>query len=44
MRWVLTLFFGVLAVLPAFAAAECTAIYGTGTHTFSLATGSPGEL
>jgi tungstate transport system substrate-binding protein len=43
-KWVLTLFLGVLAVLPAYAAQECTAIYGTGTHTFSLATGSPGEL
>ena len=43
-KWVLTLFLGVLAVLPAFAGEKCTAVYGTGIHTFSLATGSPGEL
>lgn len=27
-----------------FAGDECTAVFGTGTHRFSLATGSPGEL
>ena len=27
-----------------FAADEATTTYGTGTHSFSLATGSPGEL
>ncbi|MBU0767953.1 MAG: substrate-binding domain-containing protein [Proteobacteria bacterium] len=44
MKWVLTLVLGILVVLPAFAGEECTAVYGAGTHTFSLATGSPGEL
>ena len=44
MKWLLTLVLGILVVLPAFASEECTAVYGTGTHTFSLATGSPGEL
>jgi tungstate transport system substrate-binding protein len=34
----------LLVALPAFANEECTAVYGTGSHTFSLATGSPGEL
>jgi tungstate transport system substrate-binding protein len=44
MKWVLTLFLGVLSVLPASAGEECTAVYGTGAQAFSLATGSPGEL
>ena len=43
-KWVLALVFSMLVTLPAFAGDECTAVYGTGTHTFSLATGSPGEL
>jgi hypothetical protein len=30
--------------LPAYAGDECTAVHGTGAHTFSPATGSPGEL
>ena len=34
----------LLVALPALAKEECTAVYGTGSHTFSLATGSPGEL
>jgi tungstate transport system substrate-binding protein len=34
----------LLVALPVFANEECTAVYGTGSHTFSLATGSPGEL
>jgi tungstate transport system substrate-binding protein len=43
-KWVLALVFTMLVTLPVFAGDECTAVYGTGTHTFSLATGSPGEL
>jgi tungstate transport system substrate-binding protein len=34
----------LFVALPALANEECTAVYGTGSHTFSLATGSPGEL
>ena len=34
----------IFVTLPAFAGEECTEVYGTGTHAFSLATGSPGEL
>jgi len=43
-KWVLALFFSMLVTQPVFAGDECTAVYGTGTHTFSLTTGSPGEL
>ena len=43
-KWVLALAFSMLMTLPAFAGDECTALYGKGTHVFSLATGSPGEL
>ena len=31
-------------ILPALAADDCTEVYGSGAHTFRLATGSPGEL
>jgi tungstate transport system substrate-binding protein len=41
---VFALVLSVLVTLPVLAGDECTAVYGTGTHTFSLATGSPGEL
>ena len=34
----------ILVALPALADEKCTAVFGTGSHTFSLATGSPGEL
>jgi len=34
----------MLVALTAFAAEECTEVYGKGTQSFSLATGSPGEL
>jgi tungstate transport system substrate-binding protein len=40
----LALVLGILVVQPAFAEDKCTAVYGTGNHNFSLATGSPGEL
>jgi tungstate transport system substrate-binding protein len=40
----LALVFGIIMAVPVFAADDCTAIYGTGSDTFSLATGSPGEL
>jgi tungstate transport system substrate-binding protein len=40
----LAIFLGIFLVLPAFAGEECTAVYGTGAYSFSLATGSPGEL
>jgi len=30
--------------LPSLASEDCKAVYGNGSHTFSLATGSPGEL
>lgn len=36
--------FGVFMTLPAFAGDECTEVYGKGAQSFSLATGSPGEL
>jgi hypothetical protein len=32
-----------MMVLPAFAGQECSAVYGTKTNAFSLATGSPAE-
>jgi tungstate transport system substrate-binding protein len=44
MKWVLALVFSIWMILPAFAGDQCTAVYGSGTHSFSLATGSPGEL
>jgi tungstate transport system substrate-binding protein len=40
----LALVLGILVFQPAFAEDKCTAVYGTGNHNFSLATGSPGEL
>jgi tungstate transport system substrate-binding protein len=43
-KWILALVLGMLLALPAFAADDCTVVYGTGANTFSLATGSPGEL
>ena len=44
-NWVLVLVLSVFVTLPVFAGGdECTAVYGTGTHAFRLATGSPGEL
>jgi tungstate transport system substrate-binding protein len=36
--------FLVLCLSASVAAADCTASYGNGTHRFTLATGSPGEL
>jgi tungstate transport system substrate-binding protein len=36
--------FLVLWLSASFATADCTATYGNGTHRFSVATGSPGEL
>ncbi|UCF95158.1 MAG: substrate-binding domain-containing protein [Desulfobacterales bacterium] len=41
---ILALVFGLFLTLPALAGEQCTAVYGTGAHTFSLASGSPGEL
>ena len=41
---ILTLVLSGLVTLPVLAGDECTAVYGTGTYAFSLATGSPGEL
>jgi tungstate transport system substrate-binding protein len=41
---VLAFVFILFLTLAALAADECTAVYGTGAHTFRLATGSPGEL
>lgn len=34
----------LLVALPSLASEDCKAVYGNGSHTFSLATGSPGEL
>lgn len=44
LKWVLL--FGLVLSLTSLATAgdTCKAIYGTGTHQFSVATGSPGEL
>lgn len=44
MKWLCILVFSLSVALPAFAGDECAAVYGAGTHAFSLATGSPGEL
>ena len=44
LKWLPVLVFSLLVALPALAADDCTAVYGSGAHTFSLATGSPGEL
>ena len=44
MKWLCMLVFSLSVALPAFAGGECAAVYGAGTHAFSLATGSPGEL
>ena len=44
MRWISALVFNMFLIMPAFAGDECTAVYGTGKDSFSLATGSPGEL
>ena len=43
-RWISALVFNMFLIMPAFAGDECTAVYGTGKDSFSLATGSPGEL
>lgn len=43
-RWFITLVLCLLVALPALANEDCEAVYGNGSHTFSLATGSPGEL
>jgi tungstate transport system substrate-binding protein len=42
-RFVASLLLLTLTSFPAFAA-DCIETYGSGTTTFSLATGSPGEL
>jgi tungstate transport system substrate-binding protein len=34
----------VITLSPALAQEKCTGVYGNGTNTFTLATGSPGEL
>lgn len=43
-RWFITLVLCLLVALPSLASEDCKAVYGNGSHTFSLATGSPGEL
>ena len=43
-KWILALVFSTFLTWPACAGDECNAVYGTGSYTFSLATGSPGEL
>jgi tungstate transport system substrate-binding protein len=43
-KGLLVLVFSVCLTLPLFADDQCKAVYGKGTHTFRLATGSPGEL
>jgi len=43
-KWILTFLFSMFLAMPAFAGDEFTAVYGTGTNSFSIATGSPGEL
>jgi tungstate transport system substrate-binding protein len=43
-KWLLVIVLSIIVTLPAFAGDECKAVYGTGAHSFSLATGSPGEL
>ncbi|MBN2124856.1 MAG: substrate-binding domain-containing protein [Deltaproteobacteria bacterium] len=42
--WISLCILLVFLASPAFAADKCTAVYGSGSKTFSLATGSPGEL
>ncbi len=44
LRWLSLLSVLLIATGIGFAGDECTAVYGTGTLRFSLATGSPGEL
>jgi len=44
LRWLSLLSVLLFVTAIAFAGNECTAVYGTGTLRFSLATGSPGEL
>lgn len=43
-NWGFVFILSIFVTLPAYAGDQCTAVYGTGTNTFSLATGSPGEL
>ena len=43
-KCLLVIVLSIIVTLPAFAGEECTAVYGTGAHSFGLATGSPGEL
>jgi tungstate transport system substrate-binding protein len=42
--WLLTIIFAALIIAPTLPAQECTEVYGKGGNSFSLATGSPGEL
>ena len=42
--WLLTVILTALIITPISAAGECTEVYGKGGNSFSLATGSPGEL
>ena len=41
---ILMIAFLVSPISMAFAADDCKAVYGNGSHLFTLATGSPGEL
>ena len=43
-NWVFVLVVSICLTQPVYAGDECTAVYGRGNNTFSLATGSPGEL
>jgi tungstate transport system substrate-binding protein len=44
LKWIVILCFGASLVSGAVANDSCKAVYGTGSHRFSVATGSPGEL
>jgi tungstate transport system substrate-binding protein len=43
-RWAVLTTLALFLALPSSADQTCTETYGSGRHTFSLATGSPGEL
>ena len=44
LKWIIIFIFVLCLVSMAWAGDDCKAIYGNGSHRFSLATGSPGEL